>query len=79
MAYALGMSDNTSDGFIREIETKLDRLNIPNSLAAIDVPLDCASRIAEKAMLDSAASTNPVTADVSTVKDLVEKSIKRAR
>ena len=79
MAYALGMSDNTSDGFIREIETKLDRLNIPNSLAAIDVPLDCASRIAEKAMLDSDASTNPVTADVSIVKDLVEKSIKRAR
>ena len=79
MAHALGMLDNSSDGFIREIETKLDRLNIPNSLAEIDVPFDCASRIAEKAMLDSAASTNPVKADLSTLKTLVEKSIKEAR
>ena len=79
MADALGMSDKTSDGFIGEIEAKLDRLNIPKSLGEIGVPLECASRIAEKAMLDSAASTNPVKGDVASVKALVEKSIKKAR
>jgi len=79
MANALRMSDKTSDGFIGEIEAMLDRLNIPKSLCEIGVPLDCASRIAEKAMLDSAASTNPIKGDKSTLKELVEKSIKSAR
>ena len=79
MADALGMSDKTSDGFIGEIEAKLDRLNIPKSLGEIGVPFECVSRISEKAMLDSAASTNPVRGDVASVKELVEKSIKKAR
>ena len=79
MADALSMSDNTSDGFIGEIEATLDRLNIPKSLNEIGVPFDCAGRIAEKAMHDSAASTNPVTGDVTELKALVEMSIKKAR
>ncbi len=79
MADALSMSDKTSDGFIGEIEATLDRLNIPKSLNEIGVPFDCAGRIAGKAMHDSAASTNPVTGDVSDLKALVEISIKKAR
>ena len=79
MADALSMSDKTSDGFIGEIEATLDRLNIPKSLNEIGVPFDCAGRIAEKAMHDSAASTNPVTGNVTDLKALVEKSIKKAR
>ena len=79
MADALSMSDKTSDGFIGEIEATLDRLSIPTSLNEIGVPFDCAGRIAEKAMHDSAASTNPVTGDVMDLKALVEMSIKKAR
>ena len=79
MADALSMSDKTSDGFIGEIEATLDRLSIPTSLNEIGVPFDCAGRIAEKAMHDSAASTNPVTGDVSDLEALVERSIKKAR
>ena len=79
MADALRISNKTSDGFIGEIEATLDRLNIPKSLGEIGIPLDCASRIAEKAMLDSAASTNPVKGDKSTLQELVQKSIKTAR
>ena len=79
MADALGMSDKTSDGFIGEIEATLDRLSIPTSLNEIGVPFDCAGRIAEKAMHDSAASTNPVTGNVSDLEMLVEMSIKKAR
>ena len=79
MADALGISNKTSDGFIGEIEATLDLLEIPKSLAEIGVPFDCASRIAEKAMLDSAAFTNPVIGELSTLRELVEKSIKNAR
>ena len=79
MADALSMSDKTSDGFIGEIEATLDRLNIPTSLNEIGVPFECAGRIAEKAMHDSAASTNPVTGNVSDLEALVEMSIKKAR
>ena len=79
MADALSMSDKTSDGFIGEIEATLDRLSIPTSLNEIGVPFDCAGRIAEKAMHDSAASTNPVTGNISDLEALVERSIKKAR
>ena len=79
MADALSMSDKTSDGFIGEIEATLDRLSIPTSLNEIGVPFDCAGRIAEKAMNDSAASTNPVAGNVSDLEALVELSIKKAR
>ena len=79
MADALSMSEKTSDGFIGEIETTLDRLSIPTSLNEIGVPFDCAGRIAEKAMQDSAASTNPVTGNIPDLEALVEMSIKKAR
>jgi alcohol dehydrogenase class IV len=41
--------------------------------------LDCSSRIADKAMLDSAASTNPVAGDASDLRNLIEQAIKKAR
>ena len=79
MAHALNIKNKTSDGFIKEIEAKLDHLNIPKSLSEIGVPLDCSSRIADKAMLDSAASTNPVAGDASDLRNLIEQAIKKAR
>jgi alcohol dehydrogenase class IV len=79
MAEALRISDKTTDGFVGEIEATLNRLDIPKSLGSIGVPLDCASRVAEKAMLDSAASTNPVKGNSSDVKALIERSILEAR
>jgi alcohol dehydrogenase class IV len=79
MAEALRISDKTTDGFVGEIEATLNRLDIPKSLGSIGVPFDCASRVAEKAMLDSAASTNPVKGNSSDVKALIERSILEAR
>ena len=79
MAEALRISDKTTDGFVGEIEATLNRLDIPKSLGSIGVPLDCASRVAEKAMLDSAASTNPVKGNSSDIKALIERSILEAR
>ena len=79
MAEALRISDKTTDGFVGEIEATLNRLDIPKSLGSIGVPFDCASRVAEKAMLDSAASTNPVKGNSSDIKALIERSILEAR
>jgi alcohol dehydrogenase class IV len=79
MAEALRISDKTTDGFVGEIEATLNRLDIPKSLGSIGVPLDCASRVAEKAMLDSAASTNPVKGNSSDIQALIERSILEAR
>ena len=79
MAKAMGLEDHSITGFITEIERILDEINIPRSLRDIDVPLDCAQRIAEKAILDSAASTNPRQASVQEIRGLVETAIQQAR
>jgi alcohol dehydrogenase class IV len=79
MAKAMGLENHSIDGFITEIERMLDEINIPTSLRDIDVPLDCAQRIAEKAILDSAASTNPRLASVEEIRGLVETAIQQAR
>ena len=79
MADALSINDKTTDGFVGEIEATLTRLDIPKSLSSIGVPLDCASRVAEKAMFDSAASTNPVKGNSTDIKALIERSILEAR
>ena len=79
MADALNINDKTTDGFVGDIEATLNRLDIPKSLSSIGVPFDCASRVAEKAMFDSAASTNPVKGNSTDIKALIERSILEAR
>ena len=79
MAQAMGLKDTSTDAFIAEIERILDALDIPKSLSEIGVPGDCAARIAEKALQDAAASTNPRSADLAEMRKLVEQAIARAR
>jgi len=79
MADAMGLEDTSVEGFIAEIERILDALDIPRSLNDIGVPADCAARIAEKAMQDSAAGTNPRRASLDEVRKLVETAITGAR
>jgi len=43
------------------------------------VPMDCAERIAAKALKDSAAKTNPRSASLNEVRVLIETAIKKAR
>ena len=64
---------------MKPIKEILDRLNIPKSLSEIDVPEDCAERIAKKAMQDQAYATNPKEASLLQMKDIVTQSIKQAR
>ena len=79
MAETMQMSEHTDIAFISQIESILDELNIPKSLAEIDVPISCANRVAEKALLDSAAATNPRHADVDEMRQLIETAITRSR
>ena len=79
MSQAMQFEDHSVDSFISNIEKLLDRIKIPTGLHEIGVPEDCASRIAEKAMIDSAFATNPREASFDEVHQLVVTSIKKAR
>lgn len=79
MADAMGLEDHSVEGFIAEIERLMDDIGIPRSLGEIGMPTDCAARIAEKAILDSAAGTNPRAATVDQIRELTESAIAKAR
>jgi alcohol dehydrogenase class IV len=79
MAEAMEISDHSVAGFIAAIEVILDEIQIPKSLSEIGVPIDCAERIAIKALKDSAAKTNPRSASLGEVRELIEIAIKKAR
>lgn len=79
MAQAMGLADTSQEALLAAVCDLLDRLAIPTSLGAIGVPEDCAARIAEKALIDSAAGTNPRQASVAELEALVLEAIQRAR
>lgn len=79
MAQAMQLNDDTVPGFIAGVERILDEVDIPRSLHEIGVPRDCAARVAGKALQDSAAATNPRTADLEEVRHLVDQAITQAR
>ncbi|MEM7238967.1 MAG: iron-containing alcohol dehydrogenase [Pseudomonadota bacterium] len=79
MADAMDLEDPSVDGFIAAVERILDGIEIPTSLGKIDVPLECAERIARKAMIDSAAATNPRAASIEEIRALTEAAIIQAR
>jgi len=79
MADAMEIADHSVEGFIAAVEAMLDEIRIPKSLGEIGVPMDCAERIAAKALKDSAAKTNPRLASLDEVRVLIETAIKKAR
>jgi alcohol dehydrogenase class IV len=79
MSSAMQYDDHSVDAFISNIDEILDRIEIPKNLAEIGVPMDCAERISEKSMKDSAFATNPRIASLEEMNALVSQSIKQAR
>jgi len=79
MAEAMQLEDHSVEGFIAAVERVLDDIGIPTALSDISVPFDCAQRIAEKAIQDSAAKTNPRSATIEQIRKLTETAITQAR
>jgi len=79
MAEAMNLRDQSVSGFINSVEMLLDEIAIPKSLGEIGVTVDCAERIAGKALRDSAARTNPRIATLAEVKALTLTAITKAR
>ena len=79
MAEAMKLPDHSVDGFITSVEALLNEIAIPKSLGEIGVTVDCAERIAGKALKDSAARTNPRIATLAEVQALTETAITKAR
>ena len=79
LAEAMGLEDTSVDGVIGAVEDLLDALGIPKALTEIGVPDGCAEAIARKALLDNGAHSNPKSATLSEVIELVNQSIQGAR
>ncbi len=79
MGEAMELQDLSVEDFITEIERRLDEIDIPRSLSEISVPKGCEERIARKALLDSAARTNPRAASLAEMCLLVKTSLNKAR
>lgn len=79
MVQAMKLPDTSVEGFITAIEAMLDQIGIPKSLGEIGVTAQCAARLAEKSLQDSAARTNPRKAKLAEIRELTETAIARAR
>ncbi len=79
MTEAMKLPDHSVNGFIDSVEALLNEIAIPKSLGEIGVTVDCAERIAGKALRDSAARTNPRIATLAEVQALTETAITKAR
>jgi len=73
------LPDQSVNGFINSVEALLDEIAFPKSLSEIGVTVDCAERIANKALKDSAARTNPRIATLAEVQAITETAITKAR
>ncbi|MCZ6883579.1 MAG: iron-containing alcohol dehydrogenase [Gammaproteobacteria bacterium] len=79
MAGAMGLDDKSFDAFYKAVCDILDTLEIPKTLVDIGVPTDCATAIAEKALQDSAATTNPRQASLAEFQMVIEDALHNGR
>jgi alcohol dehydrogenase class IV len=79
MAKAIDLKTTSMESFIEYTEKMLDDFKIPKSLAEINVPKNCAHRIAKKAMQDSAAQTNPKSISLEQLENIINTVIVKAR
>ena len=79
MSEVMKLPDHSVSGFINSVEKLLDEIAIPKSLSEIGVTVDCAERIAGKALKDSASRTNPRIATLAEVQTITETAITKAR
>ncbi len=79
MCRAMDLPGQSFDDFYGGVVALLDRLEIPRKLADLGVGADRAREIAEKALADAAAATNPAPAGTAEIEALLLEGIRQAR
>jgi len=79
MSEAMGLKKNDFDNFYQSFCNLLDQLEIPKNLKEIGVEASSVERLAEKALKDSAFATNPRTASLEEMVDLINISMNKGR
>ena len=79
MSEAMGLKKNDFEYFYNSICHLLDRLEIPKNLKEIGVEANSVERLAEKALKDSAFATNPKTASLEEMIDLINICMNKGR
>ena len=79
MAQAMGLKDTSFTGLHSGVCALLDAVDIPRRLTDIGVPESCVARIAEKALHDSAAATNPRSATASEIEGILLDALTHGR
>lgn len=79
MSEAMGLKKNDFDYFYKSICDLLDQFEIPKKLSDIGVKDSSVKSLAKKALKDSAFATNPKTATLEEMMELIETSINYGR
>ena len=79
MSEAMGLKKTDFDYFYSSICDLLDQLEIPKNLSEIGIEDNSINRIAEKALTDSAFATNPKTASLEEMKEIIKISLHSGR
>ena len=79
MSEAMGLKKNDFDYFYKSICDLLDQFEIPKKLSDIGVKDSSVKSLAKKALKDSAFTTNPKTATLEEMMELIETSINYGR
>ena len=79
LSQAMGLRDTSFEAFYAHVCAILDQVGIPKTLTDIGVPSDCAARIADKALQDSAAGTNACALTAQDIERVIAIALTKGR
>ena len=79
LSQAMGLRDTSFEAFYAHVCVILDQVGIPKTLTDIGVPSDCAARIADKALQDSAAGTNACALAAQDIERVIAVALTKGR
>ena len=79
LSQAMGLRDTSFEAFYAHVCAILDQVGIPKTLTDIGVPSDCAARIADKALQDSAAGTNACALTAQDIERVIAVALNKGR
>ena len=79
LSQAMRLRDTSFEAFYAHVCVILDQVGIPKTLNDIGVPSDCAARIADKALQDSAAGTNACALTAQDIERVIAVALTKGR